>query len=113
MRTKLGSKFSHQCYHALTDGGKTMNFSNIQPISYLKSNTSEVVKQVQETHDPVAITVNGRVQAVIQDPVSYQKTQDQMTMLRILALGKKQIEEGKVIDHDDVVALFEAEDKES
>ena len=65
-----------------------------------------------ETHDPVAITVNGRVQAVVQDPVSYQKTQDQLAMLRILALGKKQIEEGKVIDHDDVVALFEAEDNE-
>lgn len=90
-----------------------MNFLNIQPISYLKANTSEVVKQVLETHDPVAITVNGRVQAVVQDPVSYQKTQDQIAMLRILALGRKQIEEGKVVDHEDVVALFEAEDNES
>jgi prevent-host-death family protein len=90
-----------------------MNFSNIQPISYLKTNTSDVVKQVQATHDPIAITVNGRVQAVVQDPVSYQKMQDQIAMLRILALGRKQIEEGKVIDHDDVAALFEAEDKQS
>jgi hypothetical protein len=57
--------------------------------------------------------VNGRVQAVVQDSVSYQKTQDQLAMVRILALGRKQIEEGKVIDHDDVVALFEAADKES
>lgn len=87
-----------------------MNFANIQPISYLKTNTSDVVKLVLETHDPVAITVNGRVQAIVQDPVSYQKTQDQIAMLRILALGRKQIEEGKVIDHDDVVALLEAED---
>lgn len=90
------------------EGG--MNFLNIQPISYLKTNTSDVVKQVLETHDPVAITVNGRVQAIAQDPVSYQKTQDQLAMLRILALGRKQIEEGKVIDHDEVVALLEAED---
>ena len=90
-----------------------MNFSNIQPISYLKTNASDVVKQVLETHDPVAITVNGRVQAVVQDHVSYQKTQDQLAMLRVLALGRKQIEEGKVIDHDDVVALLEAEDNES
>ena len=89
-----------------------MNFRNIQPISYLKTNTSDVVKQVLETHDPVAITVNGRVQAVVLDPVSYQKTQDQLAMLRILALGKKQIEDGKVIDHDDVTALFETEDKD-
>ena len=90
-----------------------MNFSNIQPISYLKTNTSDVVKQVQETHDVVAITVNGRVQAIVQDPVSFQQSQDQIAMLRLLALGRKQIEEGKVIAHDDVLALLEAEDKES
>jgi len=90
-----------------------MNFLNIQPISYLKTNTSDVVKQVLETHDPVAITVNGRVQAIVQDPVSYQKTQDQLAMLRILALGRKQIEEGKIIDHDEVVALLEAEDDDN
>ncbi|MES2742484.1 MAG: type II toxin-antitoxin system Phd/YefM family antitoxin [Pseudomonadota bacterium] len=90
-----------------------MNFANIEPISYLKTNTSDVVKRVLETHDPVAITVNGRVQAVVQDALSYQKTQDQLAMLRILALGRKQIEEGKVIDHDDVVALLEDEDNES
>lgn len=89
-----------------------MNFSNVQPISYLKTNTSDVVKLVLETRNPMAITVNGRVQAVVQDSVSYQKTQDQIVMLRILALGRKQIEEGKVMAHDDVVALFEAEDKD-
>ena len=94
-------------------GRDAMSFLNIQPISYLKTNTSDVVKQVLETRDPVAITVNGRVQAIVQDPVSYQKTQDQIAMLQILALGRKQIEEGKVLDHEDVVALLEAEDSES
>jgi hypothetical protein len=34
-------------------------------------------------------------------------------MLRIFALGREQIDEGKVIDHDDVVALLEAEDNET
>jgi prevent-host-death family protein len=90
-----------------------MNFANIQPISYLETNTSDVVNRVLETHEPVAITVNGRVQAVVQDAVSYQKTQDQLAMHRILALGRKQIEEGKVTDHDDVVALLEGDDNES
>ena len=86
---------------------------NIQPISYLNTNTSDVVKQVQETRQPVMITVNGKVQAVIQDPLSYQKMQDQLTMLRILAHGQKQIEKGEVTDHEDLFARFDAEDKES
>jgi prevent-host-death family protein len=102
------------CYDAFihwTEAG--MKFLNIQPISYLKTNTSEVVKQVQETHDPVAITVNGKVQAIVQSPLIYQKTQDQLTMLRILAHGRKQAEEGKLSDHDDFFAQLAAEDDES
>ena len=100
-------------YDAVIDRGGAMNFvQNIQPISYLKTNTSDVVKQVQETREPVMITVNGKVQAVIQDPLSYQRMQDQLTMLRILAHGQKQIEHGKVTDHDDLFAQFEAEDRE-
>jgi prevent-host-death family protein len=102
------------CYDAPTDHGGVMNvMHNIQPISFLKTNTSEVVRQVQETREPVLITVNGKVQAVIQDPLSYQKMQDQLTMLRMLAHGQKQIEQGKVSDHDDLFARLEAEDGES
>lgn len=86
---------------------------NVQPISYLKTNTSDVVKQVQETREPVLITVNGKVQAVIQDPLSYQKMHDQLMMLRVLAHGQKQIEDGKVTDHHDLFAQLEAQDKES
>lgn len=84
---------------------------NIQPISFLKTNTSDVIKQVQVTHEPVMITVNGKVQAVVQDALSFQKTQDQIALLRILALGKKQIEEGRVTDHDDFFDALEAEDE--
>jgi prevent-host-death family protein len=84
---------------------------NIQPISFLKTNTSDVIKQVQITHEPVMITVNGKVQAVVQDALSFQQTQDQIALLRILALGKKQIEEGRVTDHDDFFATLDAEDE--
>jgi hypothetical protein len=51
--------------------------------------------------------------SVVQNPVSDQTTKNQPAMLHILALGRKQIEEGKVIDHDAVVALLEAKDNES
>ena len=90
-----------------------MNYMDIQPISYLKTNPSDVVKRVQETREPVGITVNGRVQAIIQDPISFQKTKDQLTMLRILAMGQQQIAEGKVTDHDALFDRLEAEDQQS
>lgn len=81
-----------------------------QPISALRANPGEVLKQAQETQAPVMITVNGKVQAVLQDAVSYQKTQDQLNMLRLLAQGQKEIAEGKVSDHDDFFKELE-EDK--
>lgn len=88
-----------------------MNFlKSIQPISYLKTNTSDVIKHVQMTHEPVMITVNGKVQAVVQDALSYQQTQDQVALLRLLALGRKQIDEGNVTDHEDFFAELEKED---
>jgi len=88
-----------------------MNLLDIQPLSYLASNTSDVVKQVNDTGHPVAISVDGQVQAVLQDSASYHKTQDQIAMLRLLAMGRQQVEAGKVQDHDAVVALFAAQDR--
>lgn len=55
------------------------------------------------------ITMGGKVEAVVQDAQSYHRTQDQLTMLRILAHGQKQVQEGKVTDHDDFAAQLEAE----
>jgi len=49
-----------------------MQISNdIKPITYLKSRTSDVLKQINETHRPMIITQNGEAKAVIQDPQSY------------------------------------------
>ena len=50
-----------------------MNIKNdIKPISYLKSRSAEVLKQINETHRPVIITQNGEPRAVLQDPESYE-----------------------------------------
>ena len=87
-----------------------MNYSNTQPVSFLTTNASDVVHQVQEIRAPIAITVDGRIAAIVQDAATYQKTQDQLTMLRILAHSMRQVEEGKVADHDDFFARLAAED---
>jgi len=75
-----------------------MKMSNqIKPISYLKANTAQVLRQMAERREPFIITQNGEAKAVIQDIVSYEQTQETMALLKILALGNRQIEAGKVI----------------
>jgi prevent-host-death family protein len=73
-----------------------MRSTNIKPISYLKANAAEVLKRLAEQCEPFLITQNGEAKAVIQDIASYESTQETLALLKILALGNREIEEGKV-----------------
>jgi prevent-host-death family protein len=70
--------------------------SQIKPISYLKAHAAEIVRNIGMQQDPLIITQNGEAKAVLQDIESYEQTQETMALLKILALGTRQIEEGKV-----------------
>ena len=73
-----------------------MRSSRIKPISYLKANAAEVLQQLAEGRQPMLITQNGEARAVIQDVSSYEETQETLALLKILALGNREIEEGRV-----------------
>jgi prevent-host-death family protein len=68
----------------------------IKPISYLKAHASEIIRDIGKQQEPMIITQNGEAKAVVQDIDSYEQTQETMALLKILALGTRQIEEGKV-----------------
>lgn len=78
--------------------------SQVKPISYLKANAAEVLLQLTEQREPLVITQNGEAKAVIQDVASYEQTQETLALLKILALGNLDIEQGKVKPVADVVA---------
>lgn len=81
-----------------------MKLSNqIKPISYLKAHAAEIVRKLGEQREPLVITQNGEAKVVVQDIESYEQTQETMALLKILALGMRQIEEGKVLPADDVI----------
>ncbi len=77
--------------------------TQIKPISYLKANAAEVLQELAEQRRPLVITQNGEARAVIQDVASYEETQEALALLKILALGNKQIAAGKVKPVADVV----------
>ena len=68
---------------------------SIKPISFLKANTADVVRSVNENREAIIITQNGEAKAVIQDIASYEQTQETMALLKLLAQGKRSIEEGR------------------
>ena len=70
--------------------------SQIKPISYLKAHAAEVVRNLGEKREPLVITQNGEAKVVIQDIESYEQIQETMALLKTLALGNRQVEEGKI-----------------
>lgn len=81
---------------------------HIKPISYLKANAAHVLDQLAEDRTPLVITQNGEAKAVIQDIASFEETQETMALLKILALGNREIEEGKTKPLHEVAARLRA-----
>ena len=77
--------------------------TQIKPISYLKAHAAEIVRTLSAQGEPLVITQNGEAKVVLQDIESYEQTQETMALLKMLALGTRQIEEGKVQPAGDVI----------
>ncbi len=82
--------------------------SQVKPISYLKANAAEVLKRLAERREPLVITQNGEAKAVLQDVVSFEETQETLALLKILALGNRDVAAGKVKSVAEVVAGLRA-----
>lgn len=71
--------------------------SRIKSISYVKANAADLIRELTQKREPLVITQNGEAKAVMQDVASYDATQETLALLKILALGRRQIEKGKGI----------------
>jgi prevent-host-death family protein len=74
-----------------------MQTTHIQPISYLKANAAQVLKDLARDQKPLVITQNGQAAGVLLDVESFEKNQELMALLKILAIGNAQIEKGLAI----------------
>lgn len=82
-------------------------FSRIKTISTLKAHASEIVRTLGDRGEPLVITQHGEAKAVLQDIDSFETTQETMALLKILALGSRQIEAGQVQPASDVIARLQ------
>ncbi len=85
--------------------------TQIKPISYLKANAAEVLLDLASSREPLIITQNGEAKAVIQDIASFEETRETLALLKILALGTKDIEAGRTKPVAEVVARLRTKGK--
>jgi prevent-host-death family protein len=86
--------------------------TQVKPISYLKSHAAEIVKDISESREPMLITQNGEAKLVVMDVRSYEQQEETLALLKILALGTRDIEHGRFRDVEDVFADLDKEDRE-
>jgi prevent-host-death family protein len=71
------------------------NASRIKPVSYLKAHAAAILLDLEERREPLVITQNGEAKAVLQDVASFEETRETLALLKILALGMRDIEAGR------------------
>ena len=67
----------------------------VKPISYIKSHASEIISEISESGSPVVVTVNGEARVIIQDIKEYEKDRESMALLKMLAMGRKDMLKGR------------------
>jgi prevent-host-death family protein len=70
----------------------------------LKANAADVLRGLAEGGAPLVITQNGEARAVLQDVASYQATQETLALLKLMALGTRDVEAGRVTPARDAIA---------
>ncbi len=81
--------------------------SDIKPVSYLKSKTADILKQINDTRRPVIITQNGKPRAVLQDPESYENMRNAIGILKLLSQGEEDFKKGNFRAQNEVFANIE------
>jgi len=82
--------------------------THVKSISTLKAKAADLIREAGETGEPFVITQNGEAKAVLQDIASYEQTQETLALLKILALGERQHQEGKTAPAAEVMQRLRA-----
>jgi prevent-host-death family protein len=89
-------------------GAAMQHKRDVRPITYLKNNTSDLIREVSENGRTVLITQNGEAKAVVMDVEVYDRWKSALAMLKILAQSEAEFEAGKVISQKEAFARAEA-----
>lgn len=77
---------------------------NIIPVSDLRQDAAKVLKKLRNDKEPLIITQRGRAAAVMIDVQSYEKSEYEKEILRLLVKGEREIEIGGGYDLDSVLS---------
>ena len=83
-------------------------YERVKPISYFKAHANEIMRTLHEAGSPMVVTQNGEARLVVQDIASYEQTQETLALLKVLALGNRQVEQDRIVSASEAFAGIRA-----
>lgn len=77
-----------------------ISLTDIQSLTAFKRNTTEYVKKIKKTGNPLVLTVNGKAEIIVQDAESYQRMLellDRAETIEAVREGLESVRQGKTI----------------
>jgi len=85
---------------------------DIQPLSAFRANAAAIIEQVKKEHRPVVITQHGKGSAVLLDVSYYEEMVDTIEMLQEVNQARNELDNGKGLEHDQVMKTIRKRFKE-
>ena len=81
---------------------------HIVPVTDLRQDAATILKSLQASGEPFIITQRGRAAAILISIDAYERSQEERELLRLLAVGEKEIASGKGYSLDSVLKEADA-----
>ena len=68
---------------------------SVKPISHIKQNTAQVIKEINEFHETVIITQNGEEKTVLLNIGKYEQDMESLAMLKMISMSAEAYRSGE------------------
>ena len=77
--------------------------TSIRPISYTKTHAAEMLRQINDTQNPIVTTQSGLAVGFLLDTRAYQEMIDAIGVLKLLAQGEHDVETGATVSRKEAI----------
>jgi PHD/YefM family antitoxin component YafN of YafNO toxin-antitoxin module len=74
----------------------------IRPLSFISTNASDMISYINEKKNPIYVTLDGEACGVLLDVESYQNMVNAISMVKLIQVSEKAIENGNVFENKEV-----------
>ena len=71
--------------------------TQVKPISYVKANAAQIIDDLADGGEPIVITKNGEAKAMMVSMHDYERTQETLALLKMLAMARDDARSGRAV----------------